>query len=117
MIVAVPNERNWSRKENTVQRSAARCFLFWHRLSARLGLLVFGEGSKHCHEAISRNNPTVCWSCRLTVLTCSCIMVLAFHTQTLLYMHIGEMAVNCPMSHCCRRWHSPAGIYHSKTSV
>jgi hypothetical protein len=49
-----------------------------------------------CHEAISRTNPADYRCYRLSVLVSSCIMVLAFQTQTLLYMHIGDMAVNSP---------------------
>jgi hypothetical protein len=51
-----------------------------------------------CHEAISRTNPANYRCYRLSVLVPSCIMVIAFQTQTLLYMHTGDMAVNSPIT-------------------
>jgi hypothetical protein len=51
-----------------------------------------------CHEESAAITPQFD-SGSLTVLLYSYIMVLAFQTQTLLYMHIGTMAVNSPIAH------------------
>jgi hypothetical protein len=92
-------------QKSILQRSPSRLVADQQPSKKRVGI---GERcayyhSSSCHEAISRNNPAVGCRCTLTVWTYRCTVLLAFQTQTLLSMHIGEMAVNSPTPHVMQR--------------